>query len=118
MITDEMVEVAAERIFKHWMFQPKDRLPVKWTPDGNSEKQAEARLYAIAAIEAVLPMIRADVLEECAKWHDAEAKRWNVELWERRSWGGPTIGEGECLEHIKAHEHSATTIRAMKGGET
>jgi hypothetical protein len=94
MITDEMVEVAERTRYSAC------KLPY-----------AAMRL----GLEAVLPMIRAEVLEEAAKWHDAEAKRWNVELWERRSWGGPTIGEGECLEHIKAHEHSAATIRAMKG---
>lgn len=104
MITDEILAKALSAV----------RGITMTTAHGYNVSPADiARCY----LTAVLPMIRAEVLEEAAKWHDAEAKRWNVELWERRSWGGPTIGEGECLEHIKAHEHSAATIRAMKGGE-
>ena len=63
-ITDEMVELAAQRIFSHWMFQPRDRLPVKWEPNGNSEKQAEARLYAIAARDAIAAAIREEISQK------------------------------------------------------
>ena len=71
MITDEMVEKAAQAVFEHWQFQAyRDNVgtpaTVSWTPNGNSLKQDQARDYARAALEAVAPAIRAAALEEAA----------------------------------------------------
>lgn len=49
--------------------------------------------------------------EEIARWHDREAKRWEAELWDRRSWGGPTMGAEECEVAIRMHKKCATAIR-------
>lgn len=67
-----------------------------------------------AALEAVLPMIRAEVLEECARaldgiaiGHRRVADMHNKENYER----GMTL----ALAAAKTAEVHATTIRAMKG---
>ncbi len=49
--------------------------------------------------------------EEIARWHEREAARWEAELWDRRSWGGPTIGAEECEVAIKMHKECAKIIR-------
>ena len=52
------------------------------------------------------------VKAEIVAHHDAEAAKWEAELADRRSWGGPTIGAEECLVAIKFHKDAA--IRARK----
>lgn len=67
--------------------------------------------------DELLPEERAaeeEALEErelIAQWHDREAKRWEAELWDRRSWGGPTLGAEECETAIKMHKECAKAIR-------
>ncbi len=50
--------------------------------------------------------------EAIAAWNEAEARRWNAELWDRRSWGGPTIGAEECILAEKIHKEAAARIRS------
>jgi hypothetical protein len=120
MITDEMVEDAAERIFKHWMFQPKDRLPVVWAPDGNSDKQAEARIYAIVALEAVAPAIRAAALEEAAGVVDfmAAETRKAIDKLRPITEGPRRVGKSAMLAlqaQLEACENRSAAIRALQG---
>ena len=70
--------------------------------------------------ESLLPLMPEEIaaeeeaLEErelIAQWHEREAKRWQAELWDRRSWGGPTMGAEECETAIRFHKASAKAIR-------
>ncbi len=71
-------------------------------------------LVRLARIGVDAPAIRAAERERIALWHAAEERRWNAELWERRSWGGPTMGAEECINAAKAHRKAAAAIRALK----
>jgi hypothetical protein len=112
-ISDEMVEMAAEAIWHSEPARIGSRRMTLWLDEGD-EMRERYRPLARAAIAAVLPMIRGAVVEEAAKWHENEARRWDTELWDRRSWGGPTIGGEECLAKMAAHKEAAAAIRAMK----
>ena len=79
------------------------------------DARRKGEVFTLGKLHDLVKSAREKAIEDCARWHDAEAKRWEAELRERRSWGGPTIGAGECLEQIKAHEHSARAIRAIAG---
>mgnify|MGYP001388180327 CR=1 FL=1 len=84
-----------------WLLRKRE--PVQW-PD--TVKEA---LYTAEAMAAAVAAER----ERWARWHDDEAARWQAELAERRSWGGPTIGEDECNRAIEHHKASAASIRSI-----
>ena len=57
MITDEMVERAAQAVFEHWQFQDYRNnvgtpATVSWTPNGNSLKQDQAHVTRGSFIKA------------------------------------------------------------------
>lgn len=52
-ISKERIERAAQAIFEHWTFGA----PVKWVPNGNSDKQDAARRQARAALTADAPAL-------------------------------------------------------------
>jgi hypothetical protein len=92
MITDEMVEWAAEAIWQSEPVRSGGRRRTLW-PDESDETRGRYWPLARAALEAVLPMIRAEVLEEAAKVADEEANAW------------------------RDARDVAEAIRALKGGE-
>ena len=103
MITDEMVEVAC--------VAAADTIAAGYHArrDGPSKRCAEREMRA--AIAAVLPMIRAEVLEEAAKVADARELRWLEDAEQSSS------GSAERIFRRKADaaELIAFAIRAMKG---
>lgn len=66
---------------------------------------------ADALLQPALERARREERERLAVWHDNEAKRWNAVLWDRRSWGGPTMGAEECIHAEKLHKDTAAAIR-------
>jgi hypothetical protein len=64
-----------------------------------------------AALEAVLPMIRADVLEEAAKVADARELRWSEDAEQSNSGTAAHIFRRKA----DAAEQIAAAIRALKG---
>lgn len=74
--------------------------------DADDAEDDELYPEEIAAEEEML-----EERERIAKWHDREAARWEAELWDRRSWGGPTTGAEECEFAIRMHKECAKTIR-------
>lgn len=40
-------------------------------------------------------------------WHEDQANMWDAELVNRRSWGGPTLGEDECIQKRNLHRDIA-----------
>jgi hypothetical protein len=75
MISDAMVEKAAQPIYDRFIYDEHGAKPA-WVPHGNSLKQDDARRYARAALGAVAPDIRNQVIEECAdavdQWFNAD----------------------------------------------
>lgn len=68
-LTDEVVEAAALLLFNRMRIRRK-MLPVYYIAANNTPECNECRDEARAALEAVLPMIRAAALEEAAKMAD------------------------------------------------
>jgi hypothetical protein len=100
MITDEMVEVAVDGAVK-----------ALWSAPDNAPAQAT---LIRAAIEAVLPMIRAEVLEEAAKVADARELRWSEDAEQSNSGTAAHIFRRKA----DAAEQVAAAIRALKGDAT
>lgn len=65
----------------------------------------------LALLQPALERARREERERLAVWHDKEATRWNAVLWDRRSWGGPTMGAEECIHAEKFHKDTAAAIR-------
>ena len=108
MITDEMVEAAALLLFNRMRIRRK-MLPVYYIGANNTPECNECRDEARAALEAVLPMIRAEVLEEAAMVADGYHQR--ALAWAR------TVRDLE--KHIDETDSSriAAAIRALSPRE-
>ena len=91
MITDEMLQHAHGRIT--------GANRVKFI-DGEAWIPLPTKERTRAALEAVLPMIRAEVLEECAKVAEEHVQTWST---------------GYELGRLGAARDIAAAIRAMKG---
>lgn len=91
MITDEMVEVAVDGAVK-----------ALWSAPDNAPAQAT---LIRAALEAVLPMIRAAALEEAEKVAAYGAQRAYLKIHDRK------LAEGAQVMAVEI----AAAIRAMKG---
>jgi len=102
-LPDEMIETAADAIANAW--------------DTPEDDDARLRVYARAALSAVLPLIRAAVIEECAKivarigectlgQPDPSTGAWEC--------GRQDRGECNCFEF----EEAAEEIRALAARST
>lgn len=105
---DDLTDIITDSIDIDWTPRDAAKAIVLCDPDTiRSLKQDEARRYARAALEAVLPMIRAQVGEEAAKVADGYHQR-------ALAWARTVRG---LEKHIDETDSSriATAIRAMKG---
>jgi hypothetical protein len=108
MITDEMVEWAAEAIWQSEPVRSGGRRRTLW-PDESDKTRNLYRPLARAALTAILPMVRAEVLEEAAKVANDYADK---KLKAYADHG--LVDRG----HVSAARQLATAIRAMKGDAT
>jgi len=68
----------------------------------------------IEKLRAALQTAQRDALEEAAKWHDEQAKRWqNTYVKESLSGLDMQAARVMCLEHGGFHIESAAAIRAL-----
>ena len=69
---------------------------------------------AAAKVGHMIRLARQAALEEAAKWHDEQAKRWqNTYAKETLSGLDMQAARVMCLEHGGFHIESATAIRAL-----
>lgn len=101
MITDEMVEAAARAILAAELW------PGSWEK-ANETERGHVLYKARAALTAVLPMIRDEVLEEAAKVAERRHKEWRMP---HKDDAKP----GEVCCDVTACQDIAAAIRAMKG---
>jgi hypothetical protein len=123
------VPMNPERDGPHWLKDPdSDRqFVVDWSAASGwrsiftQDAIAAHMLYAgpcltPAEMEARIATARKDALEEAARWHDEQAKRWqNTYAKETLSGLDMQAARVMCLEHGGFHIESAAAIRALKG---
>ena len=69
---------------------------------------------AAAKIGQMIQQAKRDALEEAARWHDEQAKRWqNTYVKETLSGLDMQAARVMCLEHGGFHIESAAAIRAL-----
>jgi hypothetical protein len=79
-----------------------------------SEVTYDALQKRVKELEASLKKARLDALEEAAKWHDEQSKRWqNTYAKETLSGLDMQAARVMCLEHGGFHIESAAVIRAL-----
>jgi len=79
-----------------------------------SEVTYDAFRKRVKELETALKQARRDALEEAAKWHDEQAKRWqNTYVKESLSGLDMQAARVMCLEHGGFHIESAAAIRAL-----
>jgi hypothetical protein len=115
MITDEMVEKAALVLFNGKRVRRKMR-PVDYIGANDAPECNECRDEARAALTAALPLIRAGVVEECAKECDFMAVETRKLLAKLPRPVQPTL-ERALVAQAEAALTCAAAIRALKGGE-